>query len=557
MRIKACRIRTPFCNRFALGCLVLLVAVLLTGFAQPASAQQTLFTTETPVLTGYNDGVSYELGMKFQSSVSGQITAIRYWKDVKESGTHVGHIWSSTGTLLASATFAGETASGWQQQALYHALTISPNTAYVVSVNTTFYVDTVGGLFFPVSNGALISIADDDNGLFGRPGTFPTQSYRQSNYFRDVVFTPGVTNPPQPAGCLEKLVSVDGGKTFAAHTNLNSPAVAQFNSSFDPVQFELVVTNCGTVSVTPGTVNDCVNANPNAAPFACAPASAGGQGAPGLILYEPPTPAPTSAALSPDQSATYSKTQLPNLSITTTELANLCHTASLLTPPQTVVRNDARFDGTDANGAAVSYEADAYVQCPLVPPSGTLCNGVYLGTFKGDLTVSSGQTCIIVGGGVTGNVTETGGSLILSNATIGNNVQVNGGGTFSFGQLTTIKGNLEIHNIPAGAAQNQVCATNVAGNLQFHNNGTAVLIGSGSPSCPGNVIRGNLEVHENTAATAIFGNTVGGNLQDQNNTASAEVFQNVVTHSLQCQNNTSITGGGNSASQKQGQCAGF
>jgi len=228
-----------------------------------------------------------------------------------------------------------------------------------------------------------------------------------------------------------------------------------------------------------------------------------------------------------------------------------------LTPPQTVVRNDARFDGTDANGAAVSYEADAYVQCPLVPPSGTLCNGVYLGTFKGDLTVSSGQTCIIVGGGVTGNVTETGGSLILSNATIGNNVQVNGGGTFSFGQLTTIKGNLEIHNIPAGAAQNQVCATNVAGNLQFHNNGTAVLIGSGSPSCPGNVIRGNLEVHENTAATAIFGNTVGGNLQDQNNTASAEVFQNVVTHSLQCQNNTSITGGGNSASQKQGQCAGF
>ena len=135
--------------------------------------------------------------------------------------------------------------------------------------------------------------------------------------------------------------------------------------------------------------------------------------------------------------------------------------------------------------------------------------------------------------------------------------QVNGGGTFSLGSSTTIKGNLQVQNIPAGAAQNQICATSVGGDLQFHNNGTAVQIGSSAPSCPGNVIGGNLQVQNNTAATVMYGNTVAGNLQDQTNTGSTQVFHNAVTHNLQCQNNTSITGGGNTAAQKQGQCASF
>jgi hypothetical protein len=211
------------------------------------------------------------------------------------------------------------------------------------------------------------------------------------------------------------------------------------------------------------------------------------------------------------------------------------------------------------------------------PASGRTCNGTYNGTFVGNVTVSSGQNCIFVGGGITGHVTVTGGSLVLSRATVGNNVQINGGGTFSIGNFSAINGNLEIQNIPAGVALNQVCGTKVAGNLQFHNNGTRVEIGSASPACPGNTIGGNLEVHNNAAATQIFGNTVNGNLQEHNNTASTQassnavgsnmevnsntaatqVFSNTITNNLQCQNNTSITGGGNTAKRKQGQCASF
>ena len=158
------------------------------------AANQTLFTTQTPALVGQSDGagVNYELGTLLQSNTAGQITAIRFWKDANETGTHTGHIWSSTGTLLASVTFANETASGWQQQALTTSLAIAANTTYVVSVNTgnTYYVTTNSGMASQVTNGNLSSVVGN-NGVYGSTGTFPTNSWQNSNYFRDIVFVPG------------------------------------------------------------------------------------------------------------------------------------------------------------------------------------------------------------------------------------------------------------------------------------------------------------------------------------------------------------------------------
>ena len=160
---------------------------VLIAQAQPS---ETVFTTQTPSIASYSDGgASYELGMKFQSAKSGQITAIRYWKATNESGTHVGKIWSSTGSLLASVTFSGETASGWQQQALGTPLIIQANTTYVVSVNINiYYAVTVSGLASSVANADLRSVADGNNGVFANPSNFPTSSYQNSNYFRDIVF---------------------------------------------------------------------------------------------------------------------------------------------------------------------------------------------------------------------------------------------------------------------------------------------------------------------------------------------------------------------------------
>jgi len=58
---------------------------------------------------------SLELGVRFRADSSGYITSIRFYKSAANTGTHVGNLWSSSGALLASATFIGETASGWQQ----------------------------------------------------------------------------------------------------------------------------------------------------------------------------------------------------------------------------------------------------------------------------------------------------------------------------------------------------------------------------------------------------------------------------------------------------------
>ena len=149
------------------------------AYTTNAPGGETIFTTQTPSVTGASDGasVNYELGTTFTSDVAGQITAIRFWKSSSETGTHTGHIWSSTGTQLASVTFTNETASGWQQMSLATPLAIAANTSYVVSVNTgnSYYVVTAHGLAAQVINQDLSTVLGN-NGLLGTPGAFPTSN---------------------------------------------------------------------------------------------------------------------------------------------------------------------------------------------------------------------------------------------------------------------------------------------------------------------------------------------------------------------------------------------
>ena len=79
---------------------------------------------------------SVELGVKFRSDVAGSITGVRFYKASTNTGTHVGSLWSSTGTNLATATFSGESASGWQQVNFATPVAITANTVYVVSYHS-------------------------------------------------------------------------------------------------------------------------------------------------------------------------------------------------------------------------------------------------------------------------------------------------------------------------------------------------------------------------------------------------------------------------------------
>jgi hypothetical protein len=170
-----------------------------------------------PATPDANDGSAVELGFKFQSDVAGSITGLRFYKSAANTGTHVGSLWTSSGALLAQATFTSETASGWQQVDFATPVAINANTTYVASYHTNagHYADDLNYFASSGFNNtplhALKSGADGTNGLYayGSASTFPTQSYLASNYWVDVVFTtpslvlPTVTGQtPAPGAAL-------------------------------------------------------------------------------------------------------------------------------------------------------------------------------------------------------------------------------------------------------------------------------------------------------------------------------------------------------------------
>ena len=177
-----------------------------------ASSTYSVFTTQTTDSV-YYDG-PYELGMKFQSTEAGQIIKIRYYKMTGDDGDHTGNLWSVDGTKLASATFSGETGSGWQEATLGTPYSISANTIYVVSVNTvTNYAAINGGLASTITNGPLSSIADGANGVYGDVGVFPINSWETSNYFRDVVFSTSASDIKAPTA-ITKPVSFELSQNY-------------------------------------------------------------------------------------------------------------------------------------------------------------------------------------------------------------------------------------------------------------------------------------------------------------------------------------------------------
>ena len=180
----------------------------------------TVLTTQTPTTP---TAATYELGMQFESAVAGQITAIRYYEETGETGTHVGHIWSSAGVQLASVTFTGETGSGWQTEALTTPLPIAANTVYVVSVNcNSECCYSAYAMEEAIVNGPLSSLpaADGGNAVWNTTlGAFPNDSNDvDCNYFRDIVFCPTMCATPTfspAAGVYYSAQSV----TIASTTN--------------------------------------------------------------------------------------------------------------------------------------------------------------------------------------------------------------------------------------------------------------------------------------------------------------------------------------------------
>ena len=134
------------------------------------------------------------VGVKFRSDVAAYVKGIRFYKGIGNSGTHVGMLYTSTGTLLAQATFTSETASGWQEVDFPSPVPIAANTTYVAAYFTTIgcaydsgYFTTKGADNAPLH--ALQSGVDGQNGVYVYAASpqFPANSYGDANYWVDVV----------------------------------------------------------------------------------------------------------------------------------------------------------------------------------------------------------------------------------------------------------------------------------------------------------------------------------------------------------------------------------
>ena len=200
----------------------------------------------TPSRTDSDTG-SVEVGVRFRAEVDGFITGLRFHKSTANTGTHVGHLWTRTGQLLATATFTNETASGWQQVSFATPVAVTANTTYVASYhapNGRYSVNSSQFAAAGVDNPPLRALRDGEDGGngvygYGPSGTFPTGTYQSEGYWVDVVFettTAPDTTPPTVTG---RLPAPDADAVPAA-TNVSASFNESMNqATIDPSTFLL------------------------------------------------------------------------------------------------------------------------------------------------------------------------------------------------------------------------------------------------------------------------------------------------------------------------------
>ncbi len=214
-------------------------SIAALGFSASAAAQQSIWPGTT-VPAAIDNGASgpLELGISFKSDVSGSISGIRFYKSALNTGTHVGHLWSSTGTLLASVTFTGETASGWQQANFSNPVTIAANTVYVASYGLPVGHFSANWNYFlsAGTNNPPLHALQTPDGVYGTFGSFPRYTHQAANYWVDVVFKNAAATKPaitlQPAS---KTVTVGQAAAFSVTATGTAPMTYEWRKNGTPV----------------------------------------------------------------------------------------------------------------------------------------------------------------------------------------------------------------------------------------------------------------------------------------------------------------------------------
>ncbi|MGB8384791.1 MAG: DUF4082 domain-containing protein, partial [Dermatophilaceae bacterium] len=240
-------------------CVVLLLSLLVPiGVATPAGAAPPCpcsiwAAAATPNNPAEADTAAVEVGTKFRSDSNGFVTGVRFYKGSGNTGTHVGHLWTTARTKLGTVTFSGESAGGWQQASFASPVAITANTTYIVSYYAPVgrYAADAGSFATQgVDNAPLHALAngvDGANGVYryGTGGGFPANTYQSSNYWVDVVFDTSATDTTPPT------VTANSPAANATGVPTTSTVTATFSEPIQAGTAQVALTAGGTA--VPGT----------------------------------------------------------------------------------------------------------------------------------------------------------------------------------------------------------------------------------------------------------------------------------------------------------------
>jgi hypothetical protein len=328
------------------------------------SPQHTIWpSTAAPTTPDVGSDSPVEIGVRFYSDTPGNIAGIRFYKSSANTGTHVGNLWASTGSLLASATFTGESSSGWQQVNFSSPVAIAANTAYVASYHTTIghysgdanYFATTGVNNSPLHTYANTSTNPDGPYIYGSTSQFPNSTYNSANYWVDVVFTStggggvgtplavsttSLSNATQSAGYSQSLAaaggtppyswSISSGKLPAGLTLSTPGAISGTPTVAGSSSFAATVRDSASASAS---ANLSINVVAGAAPTVSISSPANGASVSGTITVSgvaSDTVSISSIQLSVDGGAFANASGTSNwsFSLNTNSLSNGAHTLS-------------------------------------------------------------------------------------------------------------------------------------------------------------------------------------------------------------------------------------
>ncbi|MFD0630420.1 DUF4082 domain-containing protein [Catenulispora yoronensis] len=198
--------------------------------------------TTVPGTVDSGDGNGVELGVKFSSSLDGNVTGVRFYKSAANTGTHTGTLWSSTGQQLAAGTFTGESASGWQTLTFATPVAVTAGTQYVVSYHApSGHYSVDAGYFTNAHNYYPLSAPANSTSVnalysYGASTAFPTDTYNASNYWVSPVFQNTAAGAAATSSAASSAAIVNGAQLRATTAKpTTGTAKAATARKLDPV----------------------------------------------------------------------------------------------------------------------------------------------------------------------------------------------------------------------------------------------------------------------------------------------------------------------------------